>query len=444
MTTTSSGGTSFSDLLAGLESPERILGLPENRFAPTGMTASRPPSDRNSVAGVPRFKSLPPPSIPISPPPFSPSSYLSIPAGISPAELLDSPVLLNPSNILPSPTTGTFPAQWYKWNNNPSALTTTQGSNYQQQGLKVEEKSPPDFSFVPNAAAQTSGSIFSSTISSKERVLSQQQSWNSQLPNRSAELSGSGFSAANTTVDAKYNPSIQRISSEIPTLKSNSSNYQPNPGFQQNMNQNSQPIETLKDQKKSDDGYNWRKYGQKQVKGSENPRSYYKCTHPNCPTKKKVERSLDGYVTQIVYKGNHNHPKPQSRRSSSANPLQSHRDAFKADTPENSLAEASELSFINHLAQGDPAGTPDNSSLSFGDEEVDQSRSGGDDFDDDEPEAKRWKTENDIEGVSAAASKTVREPRVVVQTTSDIDILDDGYRWRKYGQKVVKGNPNPR
>jgi len=38
----------------------------------------------------------------------------------------------------------------------------------------------------------------------------------------------------------------------------------------------------------------------------------------------------------------------------------------------------------------------------------------------------------------------VREPRVVVQTTSDIDILDDGYRWRKYGQKVVKGNPNPR
>jgi WRKY transcription factor 33 len=38
----------------------------------------------------------------------------------------------------------------------------------------------------------------------------------------------------------------------------------------------------------------------------------------------------------------------------------------------------------------------------------------------------------------------VREPRVVVQTMSDIDILDDGYRWRKYGQKVVKGNPNPR
>lgn len=40
--------------------------------------------------------------------------------------------------------------------------------------------------------------------------------------------------------------------------------------------------------------------------------------------------------------------------------------------------------------------------------------------------------------------KPTREPRVVVQTMSEVDILDDGYRWRKYGQKVVKGNPNPR
>lgn len=48
------------------------------------------------------------------------------------------------------------------------------------------------------------------------------------------------------------------------------------------------------------------------------------------------------------------------------------------------------------------------------------------------------------EAISSAGRNTVREPRVVVQTKSDIDILDDGYRWRKYGQKVVRGNPNPR
>lgn len=69
------------------------------------------------------------------------------------------------------------------------------------------------------------------------------------------------------------------------------------------------------------DGYNWRKYGQKQVKGSDSPRSYYKCTHPKCPVKKKVERSLDGHVSEIVYQGEHNHLKPSCplpRRASSS------------------------------------------------------------------------------------------------------------------------------
>lgn len=66
--------------------------------------------------------------------------------------------------------------------------------------------------------------------------------------------------------------------------------------------------------KTAEDGYNWRKYGQKQVKGSEYPRSYYKCTNPNCQVKKKVERSHDGQITEIIYKGAHNHPKPQPQR----------------------------------------------------------------------------------------------------------------------------------
>lgn len=67
--------------------------------------------------------------------------------------------------------------------------------------------------------------------------------------------------------------------------------------------------------KPGDDGYNWRKYGQKHVKGSDYPRSYYKCTHLNCPVKKKVERSHDGQITEIIYKGQHNHevPKPNKR-----------------------------------------------------------------------------------------------------------------------------------
>lgn len=40
--------------------------------------------------------------------------------------------------------------------------------------------------------------------------------------------------------------------------------------------------------------------------------------------------------------------------------------------------------------------------------------------------------------------KKVRRPRFAFQTQSQVDILDDGYRWRKYGQKAVKNNKFPR
>ena len=30
------------------------------------------------------------------------------------------------------------------------------------------------------------------------------------------------------------------------------------------------------------------------------------------------------------------------------------------------------------------------------------------------------------------------------RTRSEIEVLDDGYKWRKYGKKSVKNSPNPR
>ncbi|XVF08869.1 hypothetical protein REPUB_Repub07fG0041300 [Reevesia pubescens] len=186
--------------------------------------------------------------------------------------------------------------------------------------------------------------------------------------------------------------------------------------------------------RKVDDGYNWRKYGQKQVEGSENPRSYYKCTYPNCPTKKKVERSLDGQITEIVYKGSHDHPKPQSTRSSS------HSACTYSEISDQSVGTLGNEQTDSFRMQEDISG-------SIGEDDFDQaspiSNPGGDE-NENEPDAKRWKGENENEGIIGSGSRTVREPIIVVQTTSDIDILDDGYRWRKYGQKVVKGNPNPR
>jgi hypothetical protein len=46
--------------------------------------------------------------------------------------------------------------------------------------------------------------------------------------------------------------------------------------------------------------------------------------------------------------------------------------------------------------------------------------------------------------IQISSQKTLTESKIIVQTTSEVDLLDDGYRWRKYGQKVVKGNPHPR
>ncbi|KAJ9168190.1 hypothetical protein P3X46_019747 [Hevea brasiliensis] len=39
--------------------------------------------------------------------------------------------------------------------------------------------------------------------------------------------------------------------------------------------------------------------------------------------------------------------------------------------------------------------------------------------------------------------KEVKE-RVAFKTKSDVEILDDGFKWRKYGKKMVKNSPNPR
>ncbi|CAH8336994.1 unnamed protein product [Eruca vesicaria subsp. sativa] len=63
-----------------------------------------------------------------------------------------------------------------------------------------------------------------------------------------------------------------------------------------------------------------RKYGQKHVKESEFPWSYYKCTHPNYEVKKLLESSHAEQITDIIYKGTHDHPKPQSGRRNFAGP----------------------------------------------------------------------------------------------------------------------------
>ncbi|XP_027085591.1 probable WRKY transcription factor 53 [Coffea arabica] len=59
----------------------------------------------------------------------------------------------------------------------------------------------------------------------------------------------------------------------------------------------------------ADDGYSWRKYGQKDILGAKYPRSYYRCTYRhmrNCWATKQVQRSDDDpTLFEITYKGTH-------------------------------------------------------------------------------------------------------------------------------------------
>ncbi|KAL0905673.1 hypothetical protein M5K25_024111 [Dendrobium thyrsiflorum] len=67
-----------------------------------------------------------------------------------------------------------------------------------------------------------------------------------------------------------------------------------------------------------EDGYRWRKYGQKAVKNSPYPRSYYRCTTQKCTVKKRVERSnQDPSIVITTYEGQHTHHCPANVRGSS-------------------------------------------------------------------------------------------------------------------------------
>ncbi|XP_002988797.2 probable WRKY transcription factor 23 [Selaginella moellendorffii] len=78
-------------------------------------------------------------------------------------------------------------------------------------------------------------------------------------------------------------------------------------------------IQTKSDKEIMDDGYRWRKYGQKAVKNSPYPRSYYRCTYTKCHVKKRVERSSkDSSLVITTYEGVHTHHSPAAIRSGSA------------------------------------------------------------------------------------------------------------------------------
>nr|QGX73551.1 WRKY family protein 3 [Cistanche tubulosa] len=202
------------------------------------------------------------------------------------------------------------------------------------------------------------------------------------------------------------------------------------------------------------DGHNWRKYGHKQVKGSEYPRSYYRCTYPNCTVKKKVEKMLDGQIAEIVYNGEHNHSNPQLAYVAALNEVknpsftnqQANIDKGSEGGKENennSKSSGQSALFITIPPINDPfRATNSSSSLSMGGECEEASESL--EAERDNFKSKRTKYEKQLLKESDTMGGASSEPRIVLQNNTDSEIIGDGFRWRKYGQKVVKGKTYPR
>ncbi|BFG37343.1 hypothetical protein CerSpe_236170 [Prunus speciosa] len=466
------------------------ISIAERRAAKCGFNAER----INSA----RFRTTSP--LP-SPAAAARSPCLTIPPGISPTALLDSPMMLPNSQALPSPTTGTFPL--LPPNDDSSVLksgTHEDGHRGSDFGSSFTFKRQGDPKYLPGYSSfENQGS----TVDYQSLVLEQQpidfefpmefpEEANAKNyavdPSTHVKNLNSGILNANCVDLQRSNSSAASEQNSLPKEQIHGEDVGSHP-FLEGEHRGSYPSAGMV--RTSEDGYNWRKYGQKQVKGSEYPRSYYKCTHPNCQVKKKVERSFDGQITEIIYKGSpHNHAMPQPNRRAGASlgssfsfdetsemcegsrasvkveggsvwtNIQSSKDIKTGyDGRAEGLERTSSTSVVTDLSdplsttQGksmsifESAETPEFSSTLASHDDDDRATQGsislGDDADDEESDSKRRKKESCLIEPSLA-SRAVREPRVVVQIESEVDILDDGYRWRKYGQKVVKGNPNPR
>lgn len=97
--------------------------------------------------------------------------------------------------------------------------------------------------------------------------------------------------------------------------------------------------------------------------------------------KKKVERSHDGQVTEIVYKGDHNHPKPQPTRRMALSGAHLLADGLSRETDGN---DGRSDGWMGFQTQGH--GGPSSAS---GSDDEDGSKLSNEDGDDDEQDSKR-------------------------------------------------------
>ncbi|KAF3454169.1 hypothetical protein FNV43_RR04616 [Rhamnella rubrinervis] len=175
--------------------------------------------------------------------------------------------------------------------------------------------------------------------------------------------------------------------------------------------------------KTSEDGYNWRKYGQKQ--GAHNhakPQPNRRAALGSTFSFDEMSEMGEGSGHCVKVEGGSVWTNVQSGTT----------DIKHGSDGKTDGLERTSSSVITDLS--DPLSTTQGKSAEDG--ATQGSTLLGED-DDEESESKRRKKENCLIETNLA-SRAVREPRVVVQIESEVDILDDGYRWQNMGKKLSK------
>ncbi|KAJ0988986.1 hypothetical protein J5N97_007342 [Dioscorea zingiberensis] len=307
-----------------------------------------------------RFRGVSPVSSPAARSPY----LLTIPPGLSPAALLDSPVLLSNSQSQASPSIGKI--RWL----------------HVDQEIAASDDVAPPISCVQSDESQSQ--VHSSVLA--DNLIS-------------ADGKNEFLDIVNQEIEfgCQVCPPIDGVTVEPPVLNGDQTELCPSAG-------------------KRADEYNWRKYGQKHVKGSSTNKDEEPILNSKQGSEYKngAEWNIDGPSSSSIV---------TELSESLSTAQEKHPDLL---TLKGKQEIASTLT--KQIDEEDVA--------------TQGTRSIEDDSEDPEIESKRMKKGAFLIETSST-SLSVREQKVVVQAISEVDILDDGYRWRKYGQKVVKGNPNP-
>jgi WRKY transcription factor 22 len=109
---------------------------------------------------------------------------------------------------------------------------------------------------------------------------------------------------------------VQQVQTQVTDLVPTSTNVRA-AKYKRRKNQQKRVVIQVKTEDLSSDVWAWRKYGQKPIKGSPYPRSYYRCSSSKgCLARKQVEQSfIDPGMFIITYTAEHSHTQPTRRNS---------------------------------------------------------------------------------------------------------------------------------